>query len=313
MSAARPLALILALAAALPAGAQDRPPAAEAVEVLPEAALEGERPPERPDELPDGPPANADGSAPVEGAEDLPAPPPADASLAEDSPGEGSTGEIADEAADGADTAATAEPFGPPPPPVWFTLAESDGDHAACRMALRVLGTRFAPEPPVTDPDIRDCGIARPIRVTEILPGIELTGSPVMRCATARSLALWVQGFLRPAAAALPEGGRLTALQTGPAYQCRDRVGTGATDPKPSEHGYGNAVDVMGFVFEGGDPVPVQPRLGDGNPEESFLAAARGTACLMFTTVLGPGSNAAHDDHLHLDIAARNGGWRLCE
>ncbi|TGN40861.1 extensin family protein, partial [Paracoccus liaowanqingii] len=212
-----------------------------------------------------------------------------------------------------AETAAIGEPFGPPAPPVWFTLAESEGETTACRMALSVLGTRFTPEPPVTDPDLRDCGIARPIRVTEILPGVELTGSPVMRCATARSLALWVQGFLRPAAAALPEGRRLVALQTGPAYQCRDRVGTGAADPKPSEHGYGNAVDVMGFVFEGADPVPVQPRVGDGNPEESFLAAARGTACLMFSTVLGPGSNAAHDDHLHLDIAARNGGWRLCE
>ncbi|TJZ92616.1 extensin family protein [Paracoccus gahaiensis] len=303
MSAARPLALILALAAALPAGAQDRPPAAEAVEALPE----GERPPERPDELVSDealPPAE---EAAVPAAEDdAPSgPPSADIPPAED---ETTSAEEAGEVA-----AATAEPFGPPAPPVWFTLAESDGDHAACRMALRVLGTRFAPEPPVTDPDNRDCGIARPLRVTEILPGVELTGSPVMRCATARSLALWAQGFLRPAAAALPEGRRLTALQTGPAYQCRTRVGTGATDPKPSEHGYGNAVDVMGFVFEGADPVPVQPRLGDGDPEESFLAAARGTACLMFTTVLGPGSNAAHDDHLHLDIAARNGGWRLCE
>ncbi|MEG4644742.1 extensin family protein [Paracoccus sp. APAP_BH8] len=28
---------------------------------------------------------------------------------------------------------------------------------------------------------------------------------------------------------------------------------------------------------------------------------------------LGPGANAAHVDHLHLDIKARRGGFRLCQ
>ncbi|MEO6301119.1 MAG: extensin family protein, partial [Paracoccaceae bacterium] len=32
-----------------------------------------------------------------------------------------------------------------------------------------------------------------------------------------------------------------------------------------------------------------------------------------FSTVLGPGSNTSHDDHLHLDIMARDNGFRLCE
>jgi hypothetical protein len=29
--------------------------------------------------------------------------------------------------------------------------------------------------------------------------------------------------------------------------------------------------------------------------------------------VLGPGSDAFHDDHLHLDLAERRGGYRLCQ
>lgn len=214
-----------------------------------------------------------------------------------------------------ADTAEPVEalPFGPPPPPVWFTLAESDADHDACRLALMVLGTRYRQEAPVTDPEIRDCGIARPVRVSEILPGVALPAEPVMRCGTALSLAIWTRDFVRPAAAYLPDAPQLQGLATGPAYVCRDRVGTGDPEPRPSEHGYGNAIDVMGFDFGQDAPLRVQPRSGDGDPAEGFQRAVQSTACLLFTTVLGPGSNAAHDDHLHLDMADRTSGWRLCE
>jgi hypothetical protein len=46
---------------------------------------------------------------------------------------------------------------------------------------------------------------------------------------------------------------------------------------------------------------------------EAFQDAVRGAACMDFSTVLGPGSNASHADHLHLDIIARTSGYRLCE
>ena len=205
------------------------------------------------------------------------------------------------------------KPFGPPPPPTWFTLAETDAEFAACRLALSMLGSRYTVEPPVTDPDDRNCGIARPLRVTHVLADVALSGNPVMRCDTARALGLWTRDFLLPATALMPGAPRLAALETGPAYTCRDRVGTGAVDPKPSEHGFGNAIDVTGFRLAGAEPMPVAPRGGDGDSAESFQRAARATACLLFSTVLGPGSNAAHDDHLHLDVARRGGGWRLCE
>ncbi|RJE80362.1 extensin family protein [Paracoccus sp. JM45] len=202
---------------------------------------------------------------------------------------------------------------GPPMPPLWSAQAETEQEFAACRLALSLMGTSYTVEPALTDPADRDCGIARPLRVTRIIPGVTLTGNPVMRCDTARSIALWTQQFLRPAAALLDGAPQLTALQTGPAFSCRDRVGTGVDVPKQSEHAYGSAVDIMGFDFDDGTSLTVQPRVGDGNQAESFLRAARGTACLLFTTVLGPGANAAHDNHLHLDMAARNNGWRLCE
>jgi hypothetical protein len=34
---------------------------------------------------------------------------------------------------------------------------------------------------------------------------------------------------------------------------------------------------------------------------------------MHFTTVLGPGSDAAHAHHLHVDLARRRGGYRMCQ
>ena len=47
--------------------------------------------------------------------------------------------------------------------------------------------------------------------------------------------------------------------------------------------------------------------------EERFLAEVRTSACAFFRTVLGPGSNAEHGTHLHLDERERTAGHRLCE
>lgn len=271
--------LALALLGAGPVAAQGRPPSA------PESPLTDLRPPERPEAAADEPPL---------GVPD-PAPP-------------------ASEAADAPQAAKQVpEAFGPPAPPVWFVQAETDSEFAGCRLALALLGTTYRQEPPITEADDWNCGIARPVRVSQILPGVALTGDPVMRCDTARALGFWTRDFLSPAAALMPGAPRLAAIETGPGYACRDRVGTGTVQPRPSEHGNGNAIDVTGFRFDNQETLSVQPREGDGAMAEAFQRAARGTACLLFTTVLGPGSNAAHDDHLHLDLAARNGNWRLCE
>ncbi|SES91503.1 Uncharacterized conserved protein [Paracoccus homiensis] len=190
---------------------------------------------------------------------------------------------------------------------------ETDQDFAACRLALSLLGASFRELDPVSDPDDPECGIARPLQITEILPGLQLDGAPVLRCDTARSLALWAHHALRPSAAALPGAPRLTGLRVGPGYSCRARVGTGATRPRISQHALGNAVDITGFTFDGREPIAVQPRQDSGNLDEAFQRSARATACLFFSTVLGPGSNDAHDDHLHLDVMPRTGGWRLCQ
>ncbi|MCF3973410.1 extensin-like domain-containing protein [Paracoccus salsus] len=192
-------------------------------------------------------------------------------------------------------------------------LRESDQDYAACRLSLALLGTAYQELPPITDQDNRDCGIARPIRVSQILPDLALDGDAVMRCDTARGLGFWARDFLRPAAATLSGAPRVTGMQLGTTYDCRGRIGSGAAEPVLSQHAHGTAIDIAAFRFQNGEVLPVAPRRDDGDRPEAFQRAVRSAACLFFTTVLGPGANAAHDDHLHLDLAARSRGWRLCQ
>lgn len=181
---------------------------------------------------------------------------------------------------------------------------------AACYGALNALGVSYQPIDPISAED-RACGIRQPVEVS-MLPG-EVTLEPTarMRCETALALATWVQDFAIPASRVLPERGRLSAIEHGSAYVCRRR--NNDPDGKVSEHAYGNAIDIMGFRFEEGPPIPVMPREREGTMAEAFQDAARATACLHFSTVLGPGSDAAHDNHLHLDVRARRGGFRLCQ
>lgn len=212
-----------------------------------------------------------------------------------------------------ADQPPQARPAPPQPssPRLFDTLRESDADFDACRLALSVLGAGYAQVGPVVDAADPDCGIARPLRITSVAPGVTLGGAPLMRCDTARALALWVAG-LRHGAAAMPGAPRLTRIETGPGYACRARVGAGA-GTRLSQHALGNAIDITAFRFDDGTKIAVQPRDGGGDLAQAFQRSARASACLWFTTVLGPGSNTAHDDHLHLDIKARKGGWRLCQ
>jgi len=51
-----------------------------------------------------------------------------------------------------------------------------------------------------------------------------------------------------------------------------------------------------------------------GTPaEQGFMHDVQEAACGLFTTVLAPGSNAYHYDHLHLDLMRRPSGRAVCE
>ncbi|MDP3524728.1 MAG: extensin family protein [Hoeflea sp.] len=180
---------------------------------------------------------------------------------------------------------------------------------AQCEAELRKLGAAFDRLDPVRGDN--GCGIEAPYRIDEIVRGVALSPGTELRCETALALARWTASVVIPATGALPDEVTLTGINHGSTYVCRRRnnLDTG----KMSEHGIGNAIDIADFKFEGRQPIGISPRQGDGDMEEAFQRAVRGGACLHFTTVLGPGSDASHAGHLHLDIAERRGGYRLCQ
>ena len=52
----------------------------------------------------------------------------------------------------------------------------------------------------------------------------------------------------------------------------------------------------------------------NGIPEEQgFLRDVQATACQQFNTVLAPGSNVHHYDHIHVDLMRRSSGRTICQ
>jgi len=46
---------------------------------------------------------------------------------------------------------------------------------------------------------------------------------------------------------------------------------------------------------------------------QGFPPRDESLACARFTTVLGPGSDGYHEDHIHVDLMERHSGYRICQ
>ncbi len=200
--------------------------------------------------------------------------------------------------------AAAPEPFGPPIPPE--LLAQGSGEGAACRARLKERGVAFEAQPPLR---AGACAAAEPLRVTALSPSLPLPAPVVMVCPMAEKLAAWAVEAVEPAARE-HLGDRLKRIVVGTGYECRGQ--NRQSGAKLSEHAFANAADVMGFEFEKRAAIPVAPH-PEGSDAARFQAAVRARACAYFTTVLGPGTDAAHADHLHVDLRARKRGGGLCQ
>jgi hypothetical protein len=134
---------------------------------------------------------------------------------------------------------------------------------------------------------------------------IAITPPATLRCPMAETMIHWVRDELTSIAAEF--GGPLKSLMVDTSYECRSR--NHVAGAKLSEHGRANAIDVRGFTLTDGTVVELtSPAL-----KKEKLYLLREAACDRFTTVLGPGSDTFHENHVHFDIIERRGGYRICQ
>ena len=134
---------------------------------------------------------------------------------------------------------------------------------------------------------------------------IALTPPATLRCAMAEEVAHWIREDVVPAVAGL--GSTLAGLDNYDSYDCRGR--NRVIGAKLSEHGRANALDLRGFILTN----KATAGLTDPAFSRKFREDIRKSVCARFTTVLGPGSDGYHESHIHLDLAERRGGYRMCQ
>jgi hypothetical protein len=181
-----------------------------------------------------------------------------------------------------------------------------------CAGELARLGVDFA-----TPKDIEinhECRIATVVQLRSVRTStgvVQLPGLPVLDCAFARQFVIWVADVAAPLFAG-QMAANLSSVLTGTSYQCRRR--NGDNSGRMSEHAFGNAVDIASFTMGNSRKIDVAA-VDPHDTDQRLLMALRKSACGYFTTVLGPGSNAAHDSHFHFDLGkhGKSGNYRICE
>jgi hypothetical protein len=153
------------------------------------------------------------------------------------------------------------------------------------------------------------CGAADAVLLQRIIvdghADVAVEPPATLRCEMAEAVADFVRHDLAPAAAAL--GSPLKAVANHDSYDCRGR--NRVAGAKLSEHALANALDIRAVRL--GDGRIVLP--ADAGASKAFRIAMKAAACDRFTTVLGPGSDGYHEDHVHLDRIERRGGYRICQ
>lgn len=177
-------------------------------------------------------------------------------------------------------------------------LSRIAADPAACRAALREGGLA-----PVDQPEREQdfCTTKDTVRApTRLSPG-----APVMTCPLALRYAVWERQVLEPAAVRLLDS-RLARVDHLGTYACRTIYGRSGA--RPSQHARAAALDVSGVRLADGRRLSIAADYRKPGPEGLYLRVARTGACELFGAVLGPDYNAAHADHLHVDLSP----YRLC-
>lgn len=181
--------------------------------------------------------------------------------------------------------------------PAWRTRAEN-----ACFAEHRVALTAFVQPAAheIDGPSI--CGLTKPLKVTALQNGaVMFNSTQTLDCPMVAELDVWLAEVVQPAALSR-FGQNVVQIDSMGSYACRgmnNQIGA-----RLSEHSFGNALDLGGYQLADGRRITYVHDWTHGDPQtEAFLRDIHGGACDHFSTVLSPGSNPFHYNHMHVDLA----------
>ncbi len=139
---------------------------------------------------------------------------------------------------------------------------------------------------------------------------VAMKPAATLACPIVSVLDHWIAEAVQPAAMRW-FGSPVVEIKQISAYSCRGMNGN--PNAHISEHAFGNALDVAAFTLADGRRISVRDGWHGLAEEQGFLRDVQGAACQRFNTVLAPGSNAYHYDHIHVDLMRRASGRIICE
>jgi hypothetical protein len=180
-------------------------------------------------------------------------------------------------------------------------------------------GTPYGARRPEAAPPATSYPLARersPERLPSLGPMRTRPAGPVsvapaatLACPLVSMLDHWIDTAVQPAALRW-FGQPVVEIKQISAYSCRGM--NGDSNARISEHAFGNALDIAAFTLADGRKITVKTGWNGVPEEQGFLRDVQGAACDRFTTVLAPGSNVYHYDHMHVDLMRRANGRHAC-
>ena len=153
-------------------------------------------------------------------------------------------------------------------------------------------------------------GPSRGPTVTASAGPVEVSPPATLACPIVVALDQWIGTAVQPAAMRWFRQPVVEIKQIS-AYSCRGMNGN--PNAHISEHAFGNALDIAEFDLADGHVISVQYGWRGTPEEQGFLHDVQSAACDQFSTVLAPGANVYHYNHIHLDLMRRASGRGICE
>jgi hypothetical protein len=138
---------------------------------------------------------------------------------------------------------------------------------------------------------------------------ISMKPAATLACPIVSALDRWLTDSVQPASMRW-FGVRVVEIKQISAYSCRGMNGN--PHAHISEHAFGNALDIAAFTLADGRRITVKGGWRGMPEEQGFLRDVQASACQQFNTVLAPGSNSHHEDHIHVDLMRRASGRTIC-